>query len=152
MTLVSKPNLPPTFVGFDQLFDDIDNVLSHNKPNYPPYNIIKIDDQNFQIELAIAGFNLEDLDVEIKDQVVTVKGNSKSKTKTYVHQGISNKQFERSFRLHEYVEVVSANLNDGILTINLKYVVPEDKKPRKITIDRNFDYSHLQLLNESSDS
>lgn len=101
---------------------------------YPPYNIIKENDSVWQIELAVAGFSREELDVDVKDSVLTVKGNKVANTRDYVHKGIATRAFTRQFRLGEYVEVEEAKYVDGILSIYLKKNVPEDKKPRGIKI------------------
>ena len=124
------------FIGFDHILSELQQLASHAKDVYPPNNIVKYDDKNFEIELAIAGFKASDLSIELKDNVLTVKGDRpvRRPETQYVHRGISTRKFAKSFRLSEYVEVTGANLSDGILTIGLVVKVPEEKTPVLISI------------------
>lgn len=129
-----------SFVGFDHLFQDLDWVARHAADTYPPHNIVKVSENDYQIEIAVAGFTLEDLDIEQDERTLTVTG-KKSYLETdekpkveYIHRGISQKSFKRVFRLSEYVFVDGASLEGGILAINLKFELPEEKRPRKIDI------------------
>lgn len=147
------------FVGFDHIFDDLERMaLSHKKDHYPPHNVVKFSDDEYLIELAVVGFNQKDIDIEVHDGILTVRGDRDQRRdqQMYVHKGISGRKFERSFRLSEFVEVSGANLEDGLLAINLKRIIPEEKRPRKINIqnggityDSNSD-SDAQLLNENT--
>lgn len=123
------------FVGFDHLFDELDRVARTANDNYPPHNIVKVDDHNYLVELAVAGFAEEELTIEVKDRTLYVSGEHINRGRQYIHKGISAKKFNRSFRLSEYVEVHGANLKDGILAIELVVVIPEEKRPRKIDIN-----------------
>jgi molecular chaperone IbpA len=125
-----------SFVGFDHLYDELDRVARQATESYPPHNIVKLAEntQEYLIELAVAGFSEDELDIEVDDRTLTVRGEHKSKGREYIHKGISTKKFSRNFRLSEYVEVVGADLNAGILSIHLKVVLPEEKRPRKIHI------------------
>ena len=125
------------FLGFDHLFDELDRVAKHANDNYPPHNIVKINDTSYLIELAVAGFARDELDVEVKDRSLTVSGKHENRGREYVHKGISAKKFLRSFRLSEYVQVNGADLIDGVLAINLEVVVPEEMRPRKIGISKS---------------
>jgi molecular chaperone IbpA len=126
------------FVGFDHLLDDLDRVARHANDNYPPHNIVKIDDETYSIELAVAGFSINDLDIEVKDRKLSVSGEQGNRDREYIHRGISAKKFHRTFQLSEHVEVAGADMVDGILSIELKVVLPEEKRPRKIEIqDQN---------------
>lgn len=125
-----------SFVGFDHLFQELDWVAKHATDTYPPHNIVKVSDDDYLIEIAVAGFTLDDLDIEQDERTLTVKGEiAKSEDEpSYIHKGISQKKFKRVFRLSEYVYVDGASLKDGILSINLKFELPEEKRPRKISI------------------
>ena len=144
---------PAAFVGFDHLFKELDHVTKHAYDHYPPHNILKTGETDYLIELAVAGFSPEGIDVELHDRTLTVTGDHVSKGREYIHRGISTKKFKRTFRLSEHVEVHGADLVDGILSIELKYVVPEILRPRKITIghyeDNTNDTDTKQLLQEN---
>ena len=139
MTNVNVKSLFPrsAFVGFDHLFDELDRVARHANDNYPPHNIVKFDDTTYHVELAVAGFAENELQIEVKDRSLYVRGEHKNRGREYIHKGISAKKFNRTFRLSEYVEVNGANLTDGILAIELKVIVPEEKRPRQIDINSN---------------
>lgn len=125
------------FVGFDHLFDELDKVTRHANESYPPHNIVKLtdDSKEYLIELAVAGFEKGEVDVEVNDRTLTVRGEHIVKGREYIHKGISTKKFTRNFRLSEYVEVAGADMKDGILSIHLKVVLPESQRPRKIDIN-----------------
>jgi len=125
------------FVGFDHLFDELDRVARHANDNYPPHNIVKVDDTNYLIELAVAGFARDELEIEVKDRSLRVSGKHQNRGRDYIHKGISAKKFDKTFRLSEYVQVNGADLKDGILAIGLEVVVPEEMRPRKIDINSN---------------
>jgi molecular chaperone IbpA len=131
-----------SFVGFDHLFEELDRVARQANDHYPPHNIVKVDDHNYQIELAVAGFKSDEIEVEVNDRTLAVRGDHKVEGREYIHKGISAKKFYRTFRLSEYVNVHGADLRDGILAIQLKVVLPEDKRPRKIAINHNGVYTH----------
>jgi len=116
------------------LFDELDRVAKHANDNYPPHNIVKLDDSNYLIELAVAGFARNELEIEVKDRSLTVSGKHENRGREYIHKGISAKKFTRTFRLSEYVQVNGADLTDGILAIQLEVVIPEEMRPRKIEI------------------
>ena len=124
----------PFSIGFDRLFDDMERISNHST-NFPPYNVIKSSDDSYLIELAVAGFNKEELSIEFKDSILTVKGDNTTRQELeFVHKGISERNFVRTFKLAEYVEVSSAKLEDGILRVGLFKNVPEAMKPKKIDI------------------
>jgi molecular chaperone IbpA len=137
MTVHNVNSLFPrsAFVGFDHLFDELDRVARHANDNYPPHNIVKTDETKYVIELAVAGFSRNELDIEVKDRSLTVTGNHENRGREYIHKGISAKKFSKTFRLSEYVQVNGADLVDGILAIELEVVVPEEMRPRKIEIN-----------------
>ena len=159
ITMTGVQNLFPrsSFVGFDHLFNELEHVTRHAQDHYPPHNILKTGDTDYLIELAVAGFSRDELNIEVKDRTLTVTGEHQSKGREYIHRGISTKKFKRTFRLSEHVKVNGADLVDGILSVILKYEVPEEMRPRKITIGHyeeiKNDTTHTdtkQLLNESN--
>jgi molecular chaperone IbpA len=136
-------DLTPLFrstVGFDRLADMLDSVAQFDTGvTYPPYNIERTDENDYRISLAVAGFAEKDLSVEVKEGVLSVQGkrdNEKENTgQHYLYQGIAGRSFERRFQLAENVEVRGAQLENGLLHIDLERVVPEEKKPRRIAIN-----------------
>lgn len=126
-----------SFVGFDHLFQELDWVAKHATDTYPPHNVVKVSEDDYLIEIAVAGFTLDDLEIEQDERTLTIKG-EKAKVEgeepSYIHKGISQKKFKRVFRLSEYVFVDGASLKDGILSVQLKFELPEEKRPRKISI------------------
>ena len=139
-----------SFVGFDHLFKELEYTTKHSNDHYPPHNIVKVDEETFLIELAVAGFSEDELEVDVKERTLTVKGDHITKGREVIHRGISTKKFRRTFRLSEYVEVHGANLVDGVLAIDLKIVIPEEMRPRKINIGKSEETKHdtRQQLNE----
>jgi molecular chaperone IbpA len=135
-----------SFVGFDHLLNELDYVAKHATDNYPPHNILKTGDHDYLIELAVAGFSKDELSIEVKDRTLTVTGEHESKGREYIHRGISTKKFKRTFRLSEYVQVHGADLVDGVLSVKLKVVIPEEMRPRKIEI------GHYEELTNDTDT
>lgn len=137
MTLHYGKSLLPATVGLDRLlstFEEFDNTF---KPQtYPPYNLVKEDDFNWTIEIAIAGFKREEIDITFENGKLFVSGSSvvEQPEKQYVHHGIAKRNFNHRFILAETVVVKSAEIVDGLLVIKLENVIPEEKKPRKIEI------------------
>ena len=127
------------FIGFDHIFDQLENIHKHAKDHYPPHNVVKEDEFKFTLELAVAGFKQEHIDIEVNDGVLTIKGDrpARREQNKYVHKGISARNWKKSFRLSEYTEVNGADLQDGILTVSLEVVLPKEKQPRKILIGHN---------------
>lgn len=122
-------------VGFDHLFDTLQQVTDVSN-GFPPYNIERSDETHYRISLAVAGFREKDLNVEVRDGVLTVTGkNEEAQKQDYLYQGIAGRAFERSFQLAEHVEVRAAKLENGLLHIDLERIVPEEKKPRRIAIN-----------------
>ena len=132
------------FIGFDHIFDQLENIHKHAKDTYPPHNVVKEDDYKFILELAVAGFKEDHIDIEVNDGVLTIKGDRPARREQdkYVHKGISARNWKKSFRLSEYTEVTGADLTDGILTVNLEVVLPEEKLPRKIQISSNEEHKN----------
>jgi molecular chaperone IbpA len=122
-------------VGFDQLFNRLEQAVDAGN-GYPPYNIERTDETHYRISVAVAGFAEKDLSVEVRDGVLTVVGKREEADKqSYLHQGIAGRAFERRFQLAEHVEVRAAGLENGLLHVDLERVIPEEKKPRRITIN-----------------
>ena len=138
MTRLSIWNdLRPFSVGFDDLFDHFNNQLEIKQTSsYPPYNINRIDDLNYQIEMALAGFSKSDIEVKTVDGQLTIKSiESETKDeKETLHRGISKRKFSRTFTLADDIKVNGAELKDGMLLIDLEKIVPEEKKPQTIDI------------------
>jgi molecular chaperone IbpA len=124
-------------IGFDHLFDMLDRGSPWNADdNYPPYNIERVGDDNYRITLALAGFDASDVTITAEQNTLTVEGQKQQKTETdYLYQGISARAFRRSFNLADYVQVKSANFENGLLKIDLVREVPEAMKPRRIAIN-----------------
>ena len=137
-------SLRPFSIGFDDMFDQFENMLGNGaltmQSNYPPYNIRKVGNDNYAIELALAGFNKKDVEVEFEDNLLTVKTKKVNKSEDQnidgeiIHKGISQRQFARSFTIADDVRVNGAELKDGLLTINCEKIVPEQKKKKLIPI------------------
>ena len=126
------------FVGFDHIFADLERLTNnHQKDHYPPHNVVKFNDDEYMIELAVVGFKQDDIDIKYHDGILTIKGSRKQRREQdlYMYKGISGREFERSFRLSEFVEVKGAELQDGLLVVNLEKIVPEEKRPRQILIN-----------------
>ncbi|MBV6633360.1 MAG: Hsp20 family protein [Alphaproteobacteria bacterium] len=135
-------DLSPLFrstVGFDRLNRMLESAAGLDEaPSYPPYNIERLGENDYRITMAVAGFGRDDIDITVKEHSLTVTGKGKntgnSDGVTYLHRGIANRSFERRFDLAEHIEVVDADLTDGMLNITLQRVVPEALKPRTIEI------------------
>ena len=124
-----------TSIGFDRLAQMLDTINVDVPAGYPPYNIEKLEDNKYGISMAVSGFDESDLNIDVKENILSVKGDiSKNDEKEYLHKGIATRNFERSFRLADYVEVESASLSNGLLNIILVRELPEAMKPRKIEI------------------
>jgi molecular chaperone IbpA len=125
-------------VGFDQIADLMDRVLSNDvpQPSYPPYNIEKTGEDSWRISIAVAGFSEDELNVEVRENslIVTAKKVEETKDRTYLHRGIATRAFERRFHLADHVRVTGASNGDGMLHIDLQREVPEALKPRRIEI------------------
>jgi molecular chaperone IbpA len=131
------PNIHKFGIGFDSIFEDIHRLASvTGKDNYPPYNVIKIDDDHFFIELALAGIPRDALDIEVDQNQLTISTDKAESDEEleYLHKGISQRGFSRSFTLADHVIVKGADMIDGVLKISLERQLPEELKPRKIDI------------------
>lgn len=122
-------------IGFDHLFSDFENRLQIQN-NYPPFNVIKYDEDNYEVHFAVAGFRQDEIDITVEGNQLTIRGTKfeEADTKEYLHRGLAARNFEREFRLGQYLEVASAEIKDGLLIIKLIRDVPEKMKPKKIQI------------------
>ena len=136
-------SLRPFSIGFDDMFDQFESMLGNGslgvQTNYPPYNIRKAGKDKYAIEVAVAGFNKDDVEVEFEDKLLTVKTKKVNKTvekdgNEIIHKGISQRSFSRSFTIADDVKVDGAELKDGLLTINCEKIIPEQKKKKLIPI------------------
>ena len=129
-----------TAVGFDRITRMLNNSAQYadNDLSYPPYNIEQSGEDDYRVTMAVAGFRPEDVDVVVHENTLTVTGRAQNQTendgKDLLYQGIARRAFERRFQLADYIKVVNAGLEDGLLTVDLAREVPEEKKPRKIEI------------------
>ena len=125
-------------VGFDRLFDMLENSNAGQAENYPPFDLIKLGDNDYRIELAVAGFKPGEIDITAQQNVLLVTGRKKEEADdqgtNYVYRGIATRSFERRFALADHIQVRGADMKDGLLAIELKREIPEAMKPRKINI------------------
>jgi molecular chaperone IbpA len=124
-------------VGFDRLFDFLENTSRGEQDNYPPFDIEKLSDDSYSITLAVAGFKREDLDITAQQNMLVISGRraeSRNRDGNFLHVGIATRAFERRFELADFVRVTAAELHDGLLSIELVREIPEAMKPRRIDI------------------
>jgi molecular chaperone IbpA len=126
-------------VGFDRLFNLLDQTSAESAPGYPPYNIERTGDNDYRVSVAVAGFAESELNIELKENTLTIKGEKQAKTEEksgeVLYQGIAARAFERVFQLADFVQVKGAALENGLLHVDLVRVIPEAKKPRQIPIN-----------------
>ena len=126
-------------VGFDRLFDMLENsTIGQVQENYPPFDLIKTGENDYRIELAVAGFKADEIDITAQQNVLLVTGRKRdeadARSDDYIYRGIANRSFERRFALSDHIQVQGADLRDGLLAIELRREIPEAMKPRKIDI------------------
>ena len=135
--------LRPVSVGFDSVFDHFgsmfeDDMFDISIPNYPPYNIVKVKDNHYNIEVALAGYNKKDIDVLYEDNMLTIKTADKKEDKKTegenIYKGIAQRMYKKSFTIADDVEVKGAELKDGLLIVSLEKIIPDHKKARTINI------------------
>ena len=120
-------------IGFEDVFTRFFQMEEYNS-TYPFYNIKKVNDEHYSLEMALAGWKKADLDVSVNDGVLSVVGKIKTNADNYIHKGVAQRAFTKRLQLSEYVECKGAKLEDGMLKVELVYNPPEDKKPKKITV------------------
>ncbi len=135
MTFITTPFMR-SFVGFDNLFDELQKVSTTKENSYPAFNIEKTGETSYEISLALAGFNKKEINIELNQRILTIKANSSDKelNRNFIHKGIAKRAFTKQFRLAENVEVKDAEFADGILSVNLTKLIPEEEKPKQIKI------------------
>lgn len=127
----------PWLIGFSREFDRLNTIQkSNSKVAYPPYNVLKYDEDSYALELAVAGFKKDEIEVTVKDGSLIISGEKLSPEVEdyFLYRGIATRKFTRSFALGEFMEVDEADMNNGILSVTIKRIVPEEKKPKQITI------------------
>ncbi len=140
MNAIDLTPLYRSSVGFDRVGSLINHALTTESTSsgYPPYNIELLDENHYAITVAVAGFSKEDLDIQVEKSVLTVRGDKNDKDdRKYLYHGIANRTFERKFNLADYVEVSSADISNGLLTISLVKDIPEAMKPKSIAINQS---------------
>lgn len=150
MTSISA--LYPSYVGFDQLFTELEKLVGKGQTvqsSFPPHNIIKVEDNKYVVEMAVAGFSKGEIDIQLDEGNLVIRGEKKDKDESnYVYRGIAARSFTKSIRLTDTMEVRGAEFKDGILKIGLENVIPEHKKPRKIAIGEEISFTTPTLLTE----
>lgn len=123
-------------IGFDRLFDLLENsALGQASESYPPFDLIKLDENHYRINLAVAGFGRDEIDITAQQNQLIVSGKKKDDEKVeFIHRGIANRQFERRFGLADFIKVSDADMQDGLLSIDLIREIPDAMRPRKIPI------------------
>jgi len=142
LTTLDLPNFHRATIGFDRLFNELERSFQ-NSPNgngYPPYNIVQINDDEYMISLAVAGFGMDNLEITKDKDVLKIEGSAPKgdENVNYLHKGIGGRSFRREFTLADHVDVVNAGLELGMLNIHLKREVPKELQPKKIEINSGF--------------
>ena len=151
MTRIAFGPLFHQTLGFENFIRDVETLLNDTKPvnNFPPHNIIKADENKYVVELALAGFSKDEIDIQVLDNTLTIKGEKQEKDGyEYLHRGIGTRSFTKTITIADTIEVKGAEFKDGILRIGLENIVPEHKKPRKIEIGNELKTFEPQLLQE----
>jgi molecular chaperone IbpA len=131
------PTINKFGIGFESVIDELLRATAQQQTNYPPYNVIRNDEDHFTIEVAVAGFKQGEVDVTVEKNILTISGSQKNPIPDnveYLHRGISARDFVRNWTLAEHVEIIGAIMRDGILVLDLERKVPEDQKPKSIAI------------------
>ena len=136
MRTIDLSPLYRSVVGFDRLADLLDNAAADAATGYPPYNIERTAENAYRVEIAVAGFRPDELNIEVKENLLTVQGRKAANDdqRRFLHRGLAERNFDRRFQLADYVVVTDANLADGLLSISLRRELPEALKPRRIEI------------------
>lgn len=156
MTLgtISFGPLHNSTLGFERFFDEVERLMKTDSQklstSFPPHNILKLDDSRYVVELAVAGFSRDEIDITVEKGTLTIRGDKKEKDTDviYLHRGIGTRAFTKTLTIAETVEVRGAEFKDGILRIGLENIIPENKKPRKIEIGTELKEFKPQLLQE----
>jgi molecular chaperone IbpA len=156
MTLgrISFGPLAHTTLGFERFFDDVERLLASDvakvSSSFPPHNILKLDESRYVVELAVAGFSKDEIEISVEEGTLTVKGEKEEKESSvqYLHKGIGTRSFTKTLTIADTIEVKGAEFKDGILRIGLENIIPEHKKPRKVEIGTELKEFKPQLLQE----
>ena len=151
LTTLDLPSLHRATIGFDRLFDEMDRRFANSaSTGYPPYNIAQIDDDEYMISIAVAGFGMDNLDITHEKNILTIEGTSPKggENVNYLHKGIAGRNFRREFTLADHVEVEGATLELGMLNVHLKRHVPEELQPKKIAISAPEQHEALTVDSE----
>ena len=155
--MVSHLELTPLYprtLGFDRLFEQIEKVFdaaeTASVDKFPPHNIVKLNDTQYVVELAIAGFSKNDIDITVEDGSLVIKGTKAEEDDKveYLHRGIGTRAFTKTIKLADTVQVSGAEFKDGILRVGLQNIIPEERKPRKIEIGKELTFNKPELLTE----
>ena len=152
MTKIHFGHLYPSTLGFDRIFNELESMLSstvdHTGDKFPPHNIIKLSDEKYVVELAVAGFDENEINITVSEGVLSIEGNKKESEEQieYLHKGIGTRSFKKNIRLIDTIEVHGAQFKNGILSIGLENVIPGSKKPKKIEINNKKD---LKFFNQA---
>jgi len=130
----------PFFIGFNREMERLSNVqLASRQVSYPPYDLVKVDDDNFKLSLAVAGFSKDNISVTVDNSTLIIKGDNSTESEEdkseVLHKGIAARKFTRTFALGEYMEITGAEMKDGMLNISIERIIPEEKKPKVISIN-----------------
>lgn len=138
LTTLDIPSLRRATVGFDKMFQEMDYLFENSKGSgYPPYNIVQINEDEYMISIAVAGFGMDNLDITVEQNMLTVRGEQcEAQGVQYLHRGIGKRNFRRQFTLADHIEVQDATLDLGMLNIHLKRNVPEEMQPKQIKIKK----------------
>jgi molecular chaperone IbpA len=143
-------------IGFDRMANILDNLsrTEQNQPSYPPYNIELTGEDKYRITMAVAGFSQDELSIEVNQNHLVVSANKQAEPqeRTYLHQGIAARSFERRFQLADHIQVLSANYENGLLHVDLQKIIPESLKPRSITIGAQSTQEKLASVKAQNDS
>jgi molecular chaperone IbpA len=153
MTITGRfgPMVLNNSLGFENFIRDVESLLN-DKPvtTFPPHNIIKTDEHKYIVELAVAGFSRDEIDIEVQENTLTIKGEKADKTElNYLHRGIGTRSFTKSIAISDTIAVKGAEYKDGILRIGLENIIPEHRKPRKVDIGEELLEFTPQLLQET---
>lgn len=144
LTTLDLPSYYKATIGFDRIFDELERTFANSQSNsYPPYNIAQINEDEFMISVAVAGFGMDNLDITKHKNILRIEGTSPRGDEhvNYLHKGIGGRNFRREFTIADHVEVEGANLELGMLNIHLKRHVPEELQPKKIAITTGEEYT-----------
>lgn len=141
-----------TAIGFDRLANTLETAYRNDAGGYPPYNIELTGEHQYRISMAVAGFEQDELDIEVKENILTVRGGQKDRgeERNFLHRGIANRSFERTYQLADYVRVDGASLKNGLLHIDLVREIPEAMKPRRIRIESDDSAPAIEAKAEDS--